>query len=116
MSWGLGNWGEGQWGLGGSDQVDITATSSTTAVGTRVPIGRANISATGTTTAVPVLTFTGNFIAIYQSTTTTLGQPTLVYNFARADISSTADGSGFGVLAWDGIDDVTTTWTEINID
>ena len=116
MSWGLGNWGEGQWGLGGSDQVDITATSSTTAVGTKVLLGVADISATATTSVVPVLTFAGNFIAIHQSTTTTLGQPTLIYNFARADISSSADGSGFGVLAWDGIDDVTTTWTEINID
>lgn len=116
MSWGLGNWGEGQWGLGGSDQASITATSSTTAVGTKVLLGVADISATATTSAVPVLTFAGSFIAIYQSTTTTLGQPTLIYSFARADISSTADGSGFGVLAWDGIDDVTTTWTEINID
>lgn len=116
MSWGLGNWGEGQWGLGGSDQASITATSSTTALGTKVLLGVADISATATTSAVPVLTFAGSFIAIYQSTTTTLGQPTLIYSFARADISSTADGSGFGVLAWDGIDDVTTTWTEINID
>lgn len=116
MSWGLGNWGEGQWGLGGSDQASITATSSTTAVGTKVLLGVADISATATTSAVPVLTFAGSFIAIYQSTTTTLGQPTLIYSFARADISSTADGSGFGVLAWDGIDDVTTTWTEINTD
>lgn len=116
MSWGSGNWGEGQWGLGGSEQASITATSSTTALGTKVLLGVADISTTATTTAVPALIFAGNYIAIYESTTTTLGQPTLVYNFARANMSSSADGSGFGVLAWDGIDDVTTTWTEINID
>ena len=117
MSWGLGNWGEGLWGVGGQDSAEIVSTSSVTAQPTRIRPGFATIN------SVASLVGVGNFeelesgvnAIIVVSVSTVSGRPIRIRQGSIMSMTSSADGSAQSTLAWDGIDDVTTTWTQIEI-
>ena len=117
MSWGLGNWGEGLWGVGGQDSAEIVSTSSVTAQPTRIRPGFATIN------SVASLVGIGNFeelesgvnAIIVVSVSTVSGRPIRIRQGSIMSMTSSADGSAQSTLAWDGIDDVATTWTQIEI-
>ena len=117
MSWGLGNWGEGLWGIGGQDSADIVSTSSVTAQPTRIRPGFATIDSVAS--LVGVGTFeeleAGLTAFIVVSVSTVSGRPIRIRQGSIMSMASSADGSAQATLAWDGIDDVTTTWTQIEI-
>ena len=120
MSWGLGNFGEGLWGVGGQDSAEIVATSSVTAQPTRIRPGFATIN------SVASLVGVGNFVEfgfaesgvnaqISVGVSVLAGRPIRIRQGSIMSMTSTASGSAQALLAWDGIDDVTTTWTQIEI-
>tara|TARA_R100001443_G_C3357092_1_gene178211 strand:+ start:607 stop:972 length:366 start_codon:yes stop_codon:yes gene_type:complete len=120
MSWGLGNFGEGLWGVGGQDSAEIVATSSVTAQPTRIRPGFATIN------SVASLVGIGNFdefglaesgfnAHLIVTVSALAGRPIRIRQGSIMSMTSTAGGSGQALLAWDGIDDVTTTWTQIEI-
>lgn len=111
-TYGLSFYGAGPWGLGGGERGEFTATSAADVTA----VNNINSFATIDATSGMVGRSISTVLAYGLGQVTSAGTVSPTIDFAgRGSGDSIAGGSGTLTIDWDGVADVSTTWTEIEI-
>lgn len=111
-TYGLSYYGAGSWGIGGGETGTFTSTSSMEVTAINNINGYGSIDATSTMVGRSISTVLSYGLGTVTSSATVYPKVTFA---GYGSANPLASGSGTLTIAWDGIDDITTTWTEIEI-
>ncbi len=111
-TYGLSYYGAGSWGIGGGETGTFTSTSSMEVTATNNINGYGSIEANSTMVGRSISTVLSYGLGTVTSSATVFPYLEIA---GHGLTNSVASGSGTLTITWDGIDDVTTNWTEIEI-